>query len=162
MVDAVLWVDTRAAAATDDLTLTVDYGGRGQDRGGDRAGEPVALIETLADRLAAACLADQAVTRGGDHRAQAARADDPAVRGRDRHHPPEPRMRREHRHGRTGGPERAGRAPVVLALGSNLGDRLANLQGAVDALCAVPGLDCAAVSPVYETARSAARTSPTT
>jgi len=40
---------------------------------------------------------------------------------------------------------------VVLALGSNLGDRLANLRGAVDALCAEPGLDCVAVSPVYET-----------
>jgi 2-amino-4-hydroxy-6-hydroxymethyldihydropteridine diphosphokinase len=44
------------------------------------------------------------------------------------------------------------RAPVVLALGSNLGDRLANLQGGVDALCAGPGLENVAVSPVYETA----------
>jgi len=44
------------------------------------------------------------------------------------------------------------RAAVVLALGSNLGDRLANLQGGVDALCAEPGLDDVAVSPVYETA----------
>jgi 7,8-dihydroneopterin aldolase/epimerase/oxygenase len=26
VVDAVLWVDTRQAAATDDLSLTVDYG----------------------------------------------------------------------------------------------------------------------------------------
>jgi 2-amino-4-hydroxy-6-hydroxymethyldihydropteridine diphosphokinase len=44
-----------------------------------------------------------------------------------------------------------GRA-VVLALGSNLGDRLANLQGGVDALCARPGLSSVRVSPVYETA----------
>jgi 2-amino-4-hydroxy-6-hydroxymethyldihydropteridine diphosphokinase len=44
------------------------------------------------------------------------------------------------------------RPTVVLALGSNLGDRLANLQGAVDALCAGPGLADPAVSPVYETA----------
>ncbi|HUA31098.1 MAG TPA: 2-amino-4-hydroxy-6-hydroxymethyldihydropteridine diphosphokinase [Streptosporangiaceae bacterium] len=43
------------------------------------------------------------------------------------------------------------RAAVVLALGSNLGDRLANLQGGVDALCAGPGLDDVALSPVYET-----------
>jgi len=43
------------------------------------------------------------------------------------------------------------RTAVVLALGSNLGDRLANLQGAVDALCAGPRIDCVAVSPVYET-----------
>jgi 2-amino-4-hydroxy-6-hydroxymethyldihydropteridine diphosphokinase len=56
-------------------------------------------------------------------------------------------------HGRTGeaGARQAG-TPVVLALGSNLGDRMANLQSAVDTLCADPGLDCAAVSPVYETA----------
>ena len=47
----------------------------------------------------------------------------------------------------------AGHGPtVVLALGSNLGDRLANLQGGVDALCARPGLSGAGVSPVYETA----------
>jgi 2-amino-4-hydroxy-6-hydroxymethyldihydropteridine diphosphokinase len=41
---------------------------------------------------------------------------------------------------------------VVLALGSNLGDRLANLQGGVDALSAGPGLDDVAISPVYQTA----------
>lgn len=40
---------------------------------------------------------------------------------------------------------------VVLALGSNLGDRMANLQGAVDALFRPPGLEWLAVSPVYET-----------
>jgi 2-amino-4-hydroxy-6-hydroxymethyldihydropteridine diphosphokinase len=40
---------------------------------------------------------------------------------------------------------------VVLALGSNLGDRLANLQAGIDLLCADPGLSCSAVSPVYET-----------
>ncbi|WP_019631970.1 2-amino-4-hydroxy-6-hydroxymethyldihydropteridine diphosphokinase [Actinomadura atramentaria] len=41
---------------------------------------------------------------------------------------------------------------VVLSLGSNLGDRLDNLQEAVDALFDAPGLDFAALSPVYETA----------
>jgi 2-amino-4-hydroxy-6-hydroxymethyldihydropteridine diphosphokinase len=40
---------------------------------------------------------------------------------------------------------------VVLALGSNLGARLANLQAAVDMLCASPALDHLVVSPVYET-----------
>lgn len=40
---------------------------------------------------------------------------------------------------------------IVLALGSNLGDRLANLQGGLDVLCAGPGLAGSAVSPVYET-----------
>lgn len=41
---------------------------------------------------------------------------------------------------------------VVLALGSNLGDRLAALQQAVDLLTAGGDLAAAAVSPVYETA----------
>ena len=40
---------------------------------------------------------------------------------------------------------------MVLSLGSNLGDRLENLQGAVDALADTPGLAMLAVSPVYET-----------
>ena len=43
------------------------------------------------------------------------------------------------------------RRRAVLALGSNQGDRLAMLQGAVDALADTPGLTVLAVSPVYET-----------
>ncbi|WP_067975784.1 2-amino-4-hydroxy-6-hydroxymethyldihydropteridine diphosphokinase [Nocardiopsis trehalosi] len=43
-------------------------------------------------------------------------------------------------------------ARVVLALGGNIGDRRAVLQGALDALAATPGLTAVAVSPVYETA----------
>ena len=62
VVDAVLWLNTRAAAAADDLSLTVDYGVLAARLAAIVSGEPVALIETLADRLAAACLADQAVT----------------------------------------------------------------------------------------------------
>ncbi len=38
-----------------------------------------------------------------------------------------------------------------LGLGSNLGDRLAYLRGAVSALAATPGIEVAAVSRVYET-----------
>lgn len=40
---------------------------------------------------------------------------------------------------------------VVLALGSNLGERLATLQGAVDAIADTPDVWVTAVSPVYET-----------
>ena len=40
---------------------------------------------------------------------------------------------------------------VVLALGSNLGDRQDILQGAVDAIVGLPGMRVTAVSPVYET-----------
>lgn len=61
VVDAVLWLDTGPAAAADDLSLTADYGDIASRLAEIVAGEPVALIETLADRLAAACLADQAV-----------------------------------------------------------------------------------------------------
>ncbi len=62
VVDAVLWLDTRPAAAADDLALTVDYGAVAARLAAIVSGEPVALIETLAGRLAAACLsAGQAV-----------------------------------------------------------------------------------------------------
>ncbi|MFC4057270.1 2-amino-4-hydroxy-6-hydroxymethyldihydropteridine diphosphokinase [Planomonospora corallina] len=40
---------------------------------------------------------------------------------------------------------------AVLALGGNLGDRFATLQGGLDLLAAAPGLEVTAVSPVYET-----------
>jgi 2-amino-4-hydroxy-6-hydroxymethyldihydropteridine diphosphokinase len=40
----------------------------------------------------------------------------------------------------------------VLSLGSNIGDRLDILQGAVDAIAGIPGVALAALSPVYETA----------
>lgn len=40
---------------------------------------------------------------------------------------------------------------VVLALGSNLGERFASLQGAVSALADTPDVWVTAVSPVYET-----------
>ena len=40
---------------------------------------------------------------------------------------------------------------VYLGIGSNLGDRLAHLQLAVDILVTIPGITVAAVSPVYET-----------
>ena len=57
--------------------------------------------------------------------------------------------------GRTATAAAAGVLPpvrVVLALGSNLGDRMASLQGAVDALTGPAGLGFLAVSPVYQTA----------
>jgi 2-amino-4-hydroxy-6-hydroxymethyldihydropteridine diphosphokinase len=41
---------------------------------------------------------------------------------------------------------------VVLAVGSNLGDRLGTLQGCVQAVGGLPDTDVLAISPVYETA----------
>src|SRR5215472_5983195 len=54
VVDAVLWLDTKQAAAADDLSLTVDYGA---------LSSRVALIETLAERLAAECLMDKRISQ---------------------------------------------------------------------------------------------------
>ena len=61
IVDALLWLDTAPAAASDDLRLTADYGALAGRLADIVAGPPVALIETLAERLAAACLADPVV-----------------------------------------------------------------------------------------------------
>ena len=56
VIDAVLWTDTRPAAEADDLSHAVDYGALADRLTAIVEGEPVRLIETLAARLAAACL----------------------------------------------------------------------------------------------------------
>ena len=61
VVDAVLEVDAAPAAATDELARTVDYGALARDLAAVVTGEPVNLIETLADRLARVCLRDPLV-----------------------------------------------------------------------------------------------------
>jgi dihydroneopterin aldolase len=61
VVDAVLWLDLRPAAATDDLARTVSYADLAGELTAIVTGEPVALIETLAERLAGACLTDERV-----------------------------------------------------------------------------------------------------
>jgi dihydroneopterin aldolase / 2-amino-4-hydroxy-6-hydroxymethyldihydropteridine diphosphokinase len=170
IVDAVLWLDTTAAAAADDLSLTADYGAIADRLAAIVGGEPVALIETLADRLARACLADPVVREAqvtvhkpeapvGQNvtdiavtiRRRAAAAGQPAtaraasaeetVRAEGS---PDARVAAEH--GESTGRER----PVVLAVGSNLGDRMTSLQLGLDVL-AGGGLVLRAVSSVYET-----------
>lgn len=61
VVDVVLDLDLRAPATSDDVADTVHYGELAQRLAAVVAGEPVALIETLAERLAAVCLADPRV-----------------------------------------------------------------------------------------------------
>ena len=61
IVDVALGVDTRTAARTDDLAATADYGVIAEKIVAMIEGDPVNLIETLAQRIAAACLADPAV-----------------------------------------------------------------------------------------------------
>jgi len=60
-VDVVLHLDCRGAAAGDRLSETVDYGALAVQVAGIVRGEPVALLETLASRIGAACLADPRV-----------------------------------------------------------------------------------------------------
>jgi 7,8-dihydroneopterin aldolase/epimerase/oxygenase len=60
-VDAVLEVDTRAAAVGDDLEKTVNYAELAKQLYGTLSGEPVDLLETLAQRLADVCLAYEPV-----------------------------------------------------------------------------------------------------
>ena len=82
LVDATLWLDSRPAAASDDVADTVDYGVLAERIAAVVGGEPVNLIETLAARLAELCMARRAGDRGRGHRAQAAGADRPRVRRR--------------------------------------------------------------------------------
>ncbi len=61
LVDLVLGLDTAPAAAGDDLTRTVHYGVVAEEVVAVVQGEPVNLIETLAQRIADQCLKHEAV-----------------------------------------------------------------------------------------------------
>ncbi len=63
VVDAVLWLDIRPASTADDLSVTIGYAVLARRLAEIISGEPVALIETLAERLAEACLADERVSQ---------------------------------------------------------------------------------------------------
>ncbi len=62
-VDVCLDVETSASARSDDLADTVDYGQVAQAVHALIVGEPVDLVETLAERVADACLAFPGVSR---------------------------------------------------------------------------------------------------
>jgi dihydroneopterin aldolase len=62
VIDVDLDLDLAPAAASDEVTDTVHYGELAGRLAGVVGGDPVNLIETLADRLAAVCLADERVT----------------------------------------------------------------------------------------------------
>ena len=61
VVDVVMTFDTVPAAATDDLTSTVDYAAVAAAVVADVEGQPVDLVETLAARIAASVLAEPLV-----------------------------------------------------------------------------------------------------
>ncbi|HJQ02855.1 MAG TPA: dihydroneopterin aldolase [Jatrophihabitans sp.] len=62
VVDVELELDLATAAASDELTDTVHYGELAEALAAVIGGEPVNLLETLAERLAAVCLADHRVS----------------------------------------------------------------------------------------------------
>jgi len=63
IIDVTIWLDLEAAAATDDLDLTVHYGELAEEVVYSVEGEPVDLIETVAERVAAVALLHPPVTR---------------------------------------------------------------------------------------------------
>lgn len=135
-VDVSLGVSTAAAARTDDLARTVNYAEAAQWAREEIEGEPYALIETLADRIAARILAAGPLVRrvAVTVRKPAAPVGQPvdgiAVTAR----------------------RRAAPVPAVLALGTNLGDRGAHLARALDLLEGADGIAIDWTGPVIETA----------
>lgn len=73
-LDVALHLDTRPAAAGDDLTATVHYGELAEELTAILTGDPVDLLETLAGRIADAVLARSARVEAVDvvvHKPQA-------------------------------------------------------------------------------------------
>jgi 7,8-dihydroneopterin aldolase/epimerase/oxygenase len=61
VVDLVVWLDLRAAAASDDLADTVDYGTLAKRAAAIVGGEPRDLVEAVAARIADDVLSDERV-----------------------------------------------------------------------------------------------------
>lgn len=61
VVDIVVWTDLGPAAATDDLSMTVDYGALAQQVVDVITGPPFDLIESVASRIADLVFADATV-----------------------------------------------------------------------------------------------------
>ena len=159
VVDLTLGVDTSTAAASDDLRDTVDYGSLVASVQAAVETDPVDLIETLAQRIAGVCLLDNRVewARVTVHKPDApirATFSDVVLtitRKRERADVTEtPNPHIIDADTLTG--EMRPIRQAVLALGSNLGERFAALQGAVDAIADTPDVWVTAVSGVYESA----------
>lgn len=61
VVDVVAWLDLRAAARSDDLADTLDYGALARRAAAIVAGDPCDLVETVAGRIADSVLTDPRV-----------------------------------------------------------------------------------------------------
>ncbi|MEJ3403917.1 dihydroneopterin aldolase [Rathayibacter sp. YIM 133350] len=73
VIDLTVWLDAASAAENDDLSATIDYGTLAIDVTDAVRRDPVDLIETLAERVAATVLAHPAArsTRVTVHKPQA-------------------------------------------------------------------------------------------
>ena len=136
VVDLELVLPLSVAAATDDVVGTVHYGELAERVVAAVERDPVDLIETLADRIAGVALEDERVERVvvTVHKPAApipVPFGDVAVRVE--------RVRATEV------------APVVIAMGGNLGDTERTLDDAVAALRRLPGLVVTAVSTSHET-----------
>jgi dihydroneopterin aldolase/2-amino-4-hydroxy-6-hydroxymethyldihydropteridine pyrophosphokinase len=137
-VDIAIECDLSMAGASDDLGQTISYADVAQDAERILLQPPVDLIESLAEQIAASVLAHPAAeaVEVSVHKPDAPAGVDfssigltgPAVTVR----------REQHR-------------PVVIALGANLGDRVATLASAVRALGRIDGLELIEVSGLFET-----------
>ena len=137
LIDVEWWSDLTAAARSDDLAATIDYSEVADYVLGLVQGEPVNLIETLAQRVREAVLARFPCTyaRVSIHKPNAPLAvgfsdvvTTTAIAG--------PRLDRR---------------PVVFSVGSNIEPRQAYLQFAVTALAATCGIEQVRVSPLFDT-----------
>jgi 7,8-dihydroneopterin aldolase/epimerase/oxygenase len=63
VIDVSVWLDSRGAAESDDLTRTVHYGVLAEEVVAAVERDPVDLIETVAERIAGVALAYPAVLR---------------------------------------------------------------------------------------------------
>jgi dihydroneopterin aldolase len=61
VIDITVWLDLQAAAASDDLADTVDYGGLAQRAADIVAGPPRQLIETVAAEIADDVMGDERI-----------------------------------------------------------------------------------------------------
>lgn len=154
IVDVTLQTDTRAAAASDALVDTADYGTLAEDIAAIIAGEPLNLIETLAERIADHCLtvADSATVTVHKPAAPVPVAFDDVSVTITRPAPEAPAgwLPVTAPEAPVGCAETAG-LQAVLGLGANLGQPLEALRAALSALHAHPDISVDACSTAFAT-----------
>ncbi len=154
IVDVTLHTDTRAAAASDALIDTADYGTLAEDIAAIIAGEPLNLIETLAERIAEHCLTVAARATVTVHKPAApvpVAFDDVSVTiTRPAPEAPAGWLPDTAPEVPGAGAETSG-LQAVLGLGANLGQPLQALRAALSALDAHPDISVDAASTAFAT-----------